>query len=179
MRFALFFHCSDIIHVSCIAERIFTTFRFFDSASRHYGSWADAVTFTLLEMRNMCNKNLEVVHELVFVVKDMKQVSTGLLVDRVNHLIKDTVEVLHKHRLHCPPTATHTLIYAIKTPTGRSTTVTSLWHNHNYITVSPSLLQHPFLSIVQLRNVLLKKHLIAKTAARLWLLSMWFKLRTL
>jgi len=55
----------------------------------------------LAKTRNMHNKNLEMIHELVVVVKNVQQVSTGLLVHRVNHLVKDAVEVLHEHRLHC------------------------------------------------------------------------------
>jgi len=45
--------------------------------------------------------NLQMVHELVLGVKDVKQVLAGFLVDRVYHLVKHAVQVLHEHRLYC------------------------------------------------------------------------------
>jgi len=41
--------------------------------------------------------NLEMVHELVLGVKDVKQMLAGFLVHCVDHLVKHAVQVLHEH----------------------------------------------------------------------------------
>ena len=48
--------------------------------------------------------NLEMVHELVLGMHDVKQVLAGFLVHSVNHLVKHAIQVLHEHRFHCRTT---------------------------------------------------------------------------